>query len=63
MIEQHLCDRANEAWTHKQTLAAIRGGMGYEQARDFALNFDTESYDIMEDARRFMDNYPASVDE
>jgi adenylosuccinate lyase len=61
ITEQHLYDRANEAWTHKKTLAAIRDGMGYDQARDFALDFDTESYDIQEDARRFMDNYPASV--
>src|SRR6185295_1301392 len=59
MAEQHLTDESNAAWTHMVTLDAIRDGMGWQEARDFALGFDTESYDVMGDARRFMDNYPA----
>jgi len=59
MAEQHLTDESNTAWTHRVTLDAIRDGMGWQEARDFALGFDTESYDVMGDARRFMDNYPA----
>jgi adenylosuccinate lyase len=58
LIEQNLANRANEAWSHKTTLNAIRDGMGWQEAREFALAFDIESYDILGDARQFMANYP-----
>jgi adenylosuccinate lyase len=52
---------SNALWTHQHTLDAIRDGMGYTEARDFATNFDTETYDAVGDAVRFMDNYPATT--
>jgi adenylosuccinate lyase len=58
VIESHLQDKANELWTHKNTLSAISDGMSLEDARAWALEFDVESYDIRTDAEWFVRNYP-----
>jgi adenylosuccinate lyase len=58
VIEENLASRSNQAWTHKVTLDAIRDGMGINEAREYALEFDTETYDVIGDAKQFMANYP-----
>ena len=36
----------------------IEDGMDYDEAREFALAFDVDSYDIIGDARWFTRDYP-----
>jgi adenylosuccinate lyase len=59
IIENNLAQNSNAAWSHKVTLDAIRDGMGYTEAREYALEFDTETYDVMGDARKFTEQFPA----
>jgi adenylosuccinate lyase len=59
LATERMADNANALWTHKITLESIRSnGMSYDEAREYALEFDIESYDIMGDARWFTRNYP-----
>lgn len=59
IIKMHLEDRANELYTCSITLAGIHDGMDADQAREFALTADIESYDLQGDIRiNFLGNYP-----
>lgn len=59
MIDLNLENKANAAYTHHATLAAIEDGMAWKEAREFGLTCDIESYNLTQDAERdFMSNYP-----
>ncbi len=56
---EELENHANEAWSHHTTLGAIQDGMNYDEAREFGLDVQVESYDIMASAKdTFLGNYP-----
>jgi adenylosuccinate lyase len=54
----NLAENSNAAWCHKVTLEAIRGGMSWLGAREYAREYDTEPYDVDGDAKRFSANFP-----
>lgn len=59
VIQDNLENNANAAYTHHTTLFGIQEGMTYEQAREFGLSVDIESYTFVQDCERdFMVNYP-----
>ena len=59
LITSHnIAEHSNDAWTHKVTLDAIKGGMQWQEARDFASGYQFESYDLDDEAQWFMRNYP-----
>lgn len=60
IIEMHLMNDANAAWSHKETLAAIQDGETYEDARTMGREVQVESYDVVGDARWFTKQYPTS---
>lgn len=59
LIKIHLEDGANAAYAAASTLAAIRDGMPYQEAREFGAEAQIESYSIEDDMRdNFLGNYP-----
>lgn len=60
-IDKNLEENANALWVHNTTLTAIAEGETLADAREYALDFDIESYSISQDAawftRRLEDGY------
>lgn len=60
VIEAHVADRANELWSHRETLAWIADGYTYTESREAGREVQVETYDVMGDAKWWMRNYPGA---